>query len=71
MECKPIPIVARNIEHKNEIRDLLKEEYNFYIRVQRILMNNKRSWILINQVNNIIQDLSYKYDHIFIPPTVR
>lgn len=71
MECNPIPIVAKNEEHKNEIRSELKKEYDFYIRVQRILMKNRRHWRLINDVNNIIQDLSYSYNHIFIPPSIR
>jgi flagellin-specific chaperone FliS len=64
-------ISARDEEDADRIRNELKEEYNFYIRVQRILMTNKRSWRLILQVNEIIQNLSDMYDHISIPPSIR
>lgn len=61
-------LVATDDEHKTKIQNMLKEEYNFYIRVQRVLMKNNRSFMLIRQVQEIIADLSYNYNNIKIPP---
>lgn len=67
-QSKQAMVWATNEEDADSIRNELREEYNFYIRVQRILMKNNSHLKLLLYVNEIIQNLSYLYDHISIPP---
>lgn len=68
---KQAMVCAYNEEEADRIRDALREEYNFYIKVQRILMKNNNNLKLLLYINEIIQNLSYQYNHIFIPPKAR
>ena len=68
---KQISVFASNEEDVDRIKKDLREENNFYIRVQRILMKNNSHLKLLLYVNQIIQNLSYQYDHISILPTAR
>jgi hypothetical protein len=62
---------ASDKQDADNIRNSLREDYIFYIRLLRMLTNNNRHWKLINEVNNIIDDLNYKYNNVVMPPSIR
>ncbi|HHT97483.1 MAG TPA: hypothetical protein GXZ90_06285 [Clostridiales bacterium] len=65
------PIIASDKADADRIRKELKDDYNFYARVLRVFTKNKRNWMAKNYVNNIIKEIQYKYNNIWVVPPRR